>query len=343
MFPCCRGSSTDSRGTHQAASSRGPHQAALSLSAVRTDIADALHDPAHDDGSLAPLLLRFSWHASGTYDAKTNTGGSNGGTIWHRAEAADPENAGFDKARELLKRIHAKHRATLSLADLTVLAGCVAIEATGGPHIPFAVGRVDYTEQEAVARYSRTGCPFGDGAFNPCGSRLPAADLGPAPGCPLHAPITERERPTIEAVRNTFRRMGFSDKETVCLIVLGHQYGRCHPEVSGYEHPWYAFDPAHWNAYESGLGFMSAFMMAGDPRRGYREVKSRGGKRQWNMSLGGPEPFMMLPSDMVLVWDEEFKRHLTFYDRDRRSFKRDCAVTFKKLIELGCEGLRPEL
>ena len=51
--------------------------------------------------------------------------------------------------------------------------------------------------------------------------------------------------------------MGFGDKEAVLLIILGHQFGRCHPDVSGYEHPWYAFDPAHWNVYDHGLGYMS--------------------------------------------------------------------------------------
>lgn len=304
------------------------------LSAVRTDIARALHDRSHDDGSLGPLLIRFAWHASGTYDATTMTGGSNGGTIWLRSEAGDPENAGFEKARVVLKRLHQKHSATLSLADLSVLAGCVAIEESGGPHIPFAVGRVTYTQDEAIAKNGGNGSHFGDGKINPHGSRLPAADLGPVAG---KQSITDREKPTIDAVRNTFRRMGFDDRETVCLIVLGHQYGRCHPEVSGYENPWYSFDPAHWNVYEHGLGFLSAFSMGR-----YREVKTAAGKRQWEMILGGLEPFMMLPSDMVLTWDPDFRQHLDFYEMHRRHFKRDAAAVFQKLVELGCEGLTPE-
>jgi len=32
----------------------------------------------YDDGSYGPVLLRLAWHASGTYDKETNTGGSNG-------------------------------------------------------------------------------------------------------------------------------------------------------------------------------------------------------------------------------------------------------------------------
>ena len=44
-------------------------------------------------------------------------------------------------------------------------------------------------------------------------------------GCPAHV----REKPTIDATRGVFSRLGFDDKETACLIILGHQYGRCLP------------------------------------------------------------------------------------------------------------------
>ena len=316
----------------------------LDLSAVRADIARSLHDPTHDDGSLAPLMIRFTWHSCGTYDHTSKTGGSDGGTIWLPAEAGDIENAGFDKARRLVMALRARHP-TLSLADLTVLCGCVAIEATGGPRVPFASGRRDFSESEAVAKNGNPafgGCPYGDGTFNPSGSRLPPADLGLATGCPVTASRAEKESPTINAVRGTFRRLGMSDRETVALIVLGHQYGRCHPQVSGYEHPWYAFDPAHWNVYDHGLGFMSAFHM------GHREEANSTGKRQFNARMGfggGLEPFMMLPSDMALVADPAYSAILSAYDDDRLAFKRDAALAFKRLTELGCpEGLlKPEL
>ena len=32
-----------------------------------------------------------------------------------------------------------------------------------------------------------------------------------------------KEKPTIDAIRGTFGRMGFMDREAVCLIILGHQ------------------------------------------------------------------------------------------------------------------------
>lgn len=36
---------------------------------------------SYDDGSYGPVLVRLAWHASGTYDKDTKTGGSNGATM----------------------------------------------------------------------------------------------------------------------------------------------------------------------------------------------------------------------------------------------------------------------
>lgn len=51
--------------------------------AVYNAIAEALEDGAddYDDGSFGPVVARLAWHASGTYDKETGTGGSNGATM----------------------------------------------------------------------------------------------------------------------------------------------------------------------------------------------------------------------------------------------------------------------
>lgn len=50
--------------------------------AVRKAIADIIEkDEDYDDGHYGPILVRLAWHASGSYDKASNTGGSNGATM----------------------------------------------------------------------------------------------------------------------------------------------------------------------------------------------------------------------------------------------------------------------
>ncbi|GFH21570.1 PEROXIDASE_4 domain-containing protein [Haematococcus lacustris] len=49
--------------------------------AVRSAVANILDKDDYDDGSYGPVLVRLAWHASGTYDKASNTGGSNGSTM----------------------------------------------------------------------------------------------------------------------------------------------------------------------------------------------------------------------------------------------------------------------
>lgn len=41
----------------------------------------------------------------------------------------------------------------------------------------------------------------------------------------------------------------------------------------------------------------------------------------------------------VRYWDDEYRGHVQYYDRHRLEFRRDAAQAWKKLIELGCEGM----
>ena len=100
---------------------------ALDYQAVYNSIASILDNVNHDDGSLGPILLRLSWHAAGTYDLKSRTGGSNGATMRFVPESAHGANAGLSLAREALEGIKKKYP-SLSYADLWSLSGVVAVQ-----------------------------------------------------------------------------------------------------------------------------------------------------------------------------------------------------------------------
>lgn len=176
--------------------------------AVRASINKILTQPGYDNyeedtkNTAGPILVRLAWHAAGTYDKETDTGGSDGAGMRYEAEGGDPANAGLQHARVFLEPIKAEHP-WITYADLWTLAGVVAIEAMGGPKVPWKPGRTDFTDE--------TKCP-------PRG-RLPDASQAS------------------DHLRQIFYRMGFNDQEIVALSGA-HNLGKCHTDRSGYEGPW---------------------------------------------------------------------------------------------------------
>ncbi|KAI0779402.1 cytochrome c peroxidase [Fomes fomentarius] len=169
------------------------------------EILDTAADKGYDDGSYGPVLLRLAWHASGTYDKETNTGGSNYATMRFEPEAKHGANNGLNVARTLLEDVK-KEFPWISYGDLWTLAGVAAIQELGGPKIPWRPGRIDGFAAQCTP----------DG-------RLPDASQG------------------ADHVRNVFYRMGFNDQEIVALLG-SHALGRCHSDRSGFEGPW-TFSP----------------------------------------------------------------------------------------------------
>ncbi|CAM6115169.1 unnamed protein product [Calypogeia fissa] len=148
--------------------------------------------------NIAPIILRLAWHAAGTYDAKTKTGGPFG-TIKLAQELKHGANAGLGIAVKLLDPIHDQFP-IISYADFVQLSGVVAVEVTGGPTVPYHPGRKDKSDP-------------------PQEGRLPDATKGPS------------------HLRDVFYAYGLGDKEIVVLSGA-HTLGRCHPERSGFDGPW---------------------------------------------------------------------------------------------------------
>ncbi|PWN51750.1 mitochondrial cytochrome c peroxidase [Violaceomyces palustris] len=180
---------------------------------VYNAIAEALEkNPEYDDGSYGPVLVRLAWHASGTYDKHSNTGGSNGATMRFAPEANHGANAGLGAARDFMEEIK-KQFPWITYADLWTLGGVAAIQEMGGPKIPWRPGRKDGTVEQS-----------------PPEGRLPDGDKGP------------------DHLRHIFYKMGFNDQEIVALSGA-HALGRCHKDRSGFEGPWTFAPTSFTNEY----------------------------------------------------------------------------------------------
>lgn len=180
-----------------------PTQTIEDYQKIYNDIAAKIEENLDYDDGAGPfgLLVRLSWHLSGTYVKKTNQGGSYGGTMVYNQEAFDGANNGLAHGRDFLNEFQYKYP-FISRGDLWTLGGVVAVQEAGGPKIKWRPGR-ENTDVTTVA-------PNG---------LLPDAAQG------------------AKHLRNVFYRMGFNDQEITALIGA-HCLGKTHIANSGYEGPW---------------------------------------------------------------------------------------------------------
>ncbi|KAG4305701.1 hypothetical protein PORY_000611 [Pneumocystis oryctolagi] len=127
-------------------------------------------------------------------------------------------------------------------------------------------------------------------------------------------------------LRNIFYRMGFNDQEIVALSGA-HALGQCHPDRSGYLGHWTFSPTVLTNEYYKLL------------------LNEKWNQKKWE----GPKQFedkskslMMLPTDMCLVNDKEFRKYVELYAKDEKKFFEDFSKAFSKLLELGVPHLDQE-
>ena len=209
----------------------------LDLEALKQDLIDVMTTsqdwwPA-DYGHYGPLFIRMSWHAAGTYRVEDGRGGGGSGAQRFAPLNSWPDNASLDKARRLLWPIKQKYGRKISMADLIVYAGNVAMESMGFKTFGFGFGRTDIWEPEQIfwgpedtwlgdERYS------GPGDFE---SPLASVQMGLIYVNPEGPQGNSDPLAAAHDIRETFRRMAMNDEETVALIAGGHTFGKTHGAV----------------------------------------------------------------------------------------------------------------
>jgi len=235
----------------------------LDLAAVKADLAAVMTDskpwwPA-DFGHYGGLMIRMAWHSAGTYRSHDGRGGAGAGQQRFAPLNSWPDNVSLDRARRLLRPVKKKYGRKISWADLLILAGNVAMETMGFQTYGYAGGRPDTWESEDDVYWGPENVWLDDKRYT--GDReleapLAAVQMGLIyvnPEGPNGNP--DPLKAAID-IKETFRRMGMDDKETVALIAGGHSFGKTHGA-----HPSDKIGPAPEAApiEEQGLGWRNGY------------------------------------------------------------------------------------
>ena len=210
----------------------------LDYEALKEDLRNLLTDsqewwPA-DFNNYGPLFIRMAWHSAGTYRVFDGRGGSSTGNQRFAPVNSWPDNVNLDKARRLLWPIKKKYGNKISWADLMILAGNVALESMGFKVLGFGGGRTDIWEPEEDVNWGPEDEWLADERHQEGELEKPlAADHM---GLIYVNPEGPNGEPDVlgaaKQIRESFKRMGMNDEETVALIAGGHTFGKCHGAAS---------------------------------------------------------------------------------------------------------------
>ncbi len=234
----------------------------LDYEALKQDLYQLMTDsqdwwPA-DFGHYGPLFIRMAWHSAGTYRIIDGRGGGSTGNQRFAPVNSWPDNINLDKARRLLWPIKKKYGNKISWADLMILAGNCAFESMGLKMFGFGGGRVDIWEPEEDIYWGPEQEWLAD-------ERHPGGQLeNPLAADHMGLIYVNPEGPggepnvleSAKFIRESFKRMGMTDEETVALIAGGHTFGKTHG----------AADPSHLGPEpeaapleEQGLGWKNSY------------------------------------------------------------------------------------
>ena len=242
----------------------------LDLGAVKRDLRALMTDsqdwwPA-DYGHYGPFMIRMAWHSAGTYRVADGRGGGGAGMLRFAPLNSWPDNANLDKARRLLWPVKQKYGASLSWADLMILAGNVAIESMGLETFGFGGGRPDRWEPDDGIYWGPESEWLGDNRYT--GERVLETPLGAVQmGLIYVNPEGPNGNPDPAAaavdIRETFARMAMNDEETVALIAGGHTFGKAHSAGAAAQHV--GAEPEGAGIEEQGLGWRNSLGTGAGP------------------------------------------------------------------------------
>lgn len=322
-----------------------------------------------DFGNYGPLFIRMAWHSAGTYRSADGRGGSRAGQQRFAPLNSWPDNGNLDKARRLLWPIKQKYGSKISWADLMILTGNVSLESMGFKTYGFSGGRRDVWEPENDVYWGSETKWLADNRYSE-GRKLQNPLAAVQMGLIYVNPEGPNGKPDPVAaaidIRETFKRMGMNDEETVALIAGGHTFGKTHgkgpashvgpdPEAAGIEEQGFGWK----SSYGTGKGkdaITSGLEVTWTPtptRWGYgffnllfnnewELTKSPAGAHQWVAKNGKeiiPDAFdstkkqvpTMLTTDLSMRFDPEYEKVSRKFMNNPDLFKEAFAKAWFKL------------
>jgi catalase-peroxidase len=212
-----------------------------------------------DFGHYGPLMLRMAWHCAGTYRVGDGRGGPSAGMQRFAPLNGFPDNRNLDKARQLLWPVKKKYGLKISWSDLMVFAGTRALESMGLTSFGFAGGREDVWEPDDTY-WGPESTWFADerhSGVRDLDEPLAATEMGLIYVDPQGPATVPDPLASARDIRQTFRRMGMNDEETVALIAGGHTFGKAHgpTDPGGCLGP----EPGRTPLEAQGLGWANSF------------------------------------------------------------------------------------
>jgi catalase-peroxidase len=236
----------------------------LDLDALARDVDEVLTTsqewwPA-DFGHYGPLMIRMVWHCAGTYRIHDGRGGPSTGMQRFAPLNSWPDNRNLDKARRLLWPVKKKYGRKISWADLMIFAGNRALETMGFKTFGFAGGRADVWEPDEDVYWGPEHTWLGDERHigvreleNPLAAdQMGLIYVNPEGPNTVPDPLT-----SARDIRETHRRMGMNDEETVALIAGGHTFGKTHGVA--YPDRYLGPEPEGAPLEEQGLGWRNSY------------------------------------------------------------------------------------
>ncbi|MCH6164204.1 catalase/peroxidase HPI [Pseudonocardia alaniniphila] len=213
-----------------------------------------------DFGHYGPLVIRMVWHCAGTYRIADGRGGPAAGMQRFAPLNSWPDNRNLDKARRLLWPVKQKYGRKISWADLMVFAGNRALESMGFTTFGYAGGREDVWEPDEDIYWGPERTWLGDErhtGIRELAQPLAADQMGLIYVNPEGPNTVPDPQASARDIRETFRRMGTNDEETVALIAGGHTFGKTHgaADPDRYLGP----EPEGAPLEEQGLGWKSGY------------------------------------------------------------------------------------